>query len=173
MPVDAVHGPQLPLGNVAVPNQTHDSWEVRKNVYGRRATRIMLDLQVLSYIPGEDLPHCKTVIDELWLGRGTTLLLSAAAGRNCMGQPSLYVGEALFRPGGPDLELHEVRHPPLAVHGARNAETQVRAQTRLFKALKSGVSTGWVPQDAVGEVALTPPSEVAALAPPGPALRPI
>ena len=48
----------------------------------------------------------------------------------------------------------------------------MRAQTRLFKALKSGVSTGWVPQDAVGEVALTPPSEVAAIAPPGPALRP-
>lgn len=71
--------------------------------------------------------------------------------RTCFVGPSLIYGGARWAAGGRLL-------------AAVCASAPLRGQIRFFKWLKSNAATGYAPNDAVGEVATTPPAEVTAVA---------
>ena len=74
-------------------------------------------------------------------------------------------GDANIAVVGPSLVLGGGRFAGLlGPYAAICDSPAIRGQTRFFKAFKSGASSGWAPQDAVNEVALTPPASVEAVA---------
>lgn len=85
-------------------------------------------------------------------------LEAEAAGRCLFGDEHVaVVGPSLVLGGGRFAGL-------LRPYAAICDSAPIRAQTRFFKALKSGASSGYAPQDTVNEVALTPPAAVDAVA---------
>ena len=85
-------------------------------------------------------------------------LEAEAAGRCLFGAEHVaVVGPSLVLGGGRFAGL-------LRPYAAICDSAPIRAQTRFFKALKSGATSGYAPQDTVNEVALTPPASVDAVA---------
>jgi len=77
-----------------------------------------------------------------------------AAARRVFGDDNIaVVGPSLVLGGGRAAWL-------LGPYAAVADSPAIRGQTKFFKAFKQGVSTGYGPQDAVNEVALTPPASV-------------